>query len=103
MNDSLKNLYQFIQDFSLRQTNGAVYFKAAIVFELGDKKQTRYSEIHIITSDHLGSIYLLNPETELSELPDILDIKFFNFIYMPGQCLRAENREHLLLIFPMVN
>lgn len=100
MMESLSNLNRFIQDYDLRQTNGTVRFYAFILFYMNGNRTTKYSEIHIITSDKLSAVYFLNAEIGDAGLPDVFDLKKHRAIYSTGECLRLEKDKVQVSIYP---
>ena len=100
MTESLVNLNRFIQDHDLRQLNGTVRFSAFIIFYVNGNRITKYSEIHIITSDKLSAVYFLNTEISEAKLPDVFDLKKHRAIYNTGESLRLDNDIVQVLIYP---
>jgi hypothetical protein len=99
MKKSLESLNQFINDFNLRQPNGIVCFNAKINFK--DDAKTKESEVHIITSDNLATIYFLNLNPAMDGLTDMFDINIYSFDYIDKQFLKVENEKFSLSIFPV--
>ena len=100
MNESLLNLDRFIQDFCLRKPNGAIYFNATIIFCIDGNRKAEHSEVHIITSDNLGTLYFLNPQIIIYGLPDYFEARNYHFIYNSGECLKLEHNNYVIAIFP---
>jgi len=102
MNESLVNLTRFIEGFNLRRSNGAVYFNAIVILAINGIEKKEHTEVHIITSDQLGTIYFLNPAIKLYEFPDFFDAKKYLFSYVSGQCLKFEIGKYIISIYPQV-
>ena len=88
MNESVIALDDFIADFALRQADGVVYFYASIKFIIAGHEQTLDSDIHIITSDNLATIYILGLGTKAWEIPDMFTPKSDDFVYVNNQYLK---------------
>jgi hypothetical protein len=101
MKESLIDLNQFIADFKLRQPNGIVCFNAKINFYKDDDIITKETEVHIITSDNLATIYFLGLETSMDEVADMFDIKSYTFHYIDKQFLKVEKDNLSFSIFPV--
>jgi hypothetical protein len=100
MQESFLSLTRFIDDFNLRQPDGTVRFNAKIEFNLDGKSEAETLEIHIITSDSLGTIYLLPHEGSADSFPDMFDINHFDFIYN-SKCLEIKSGDLNVNIFPL--
>lgn len=101
MNESLTDLNRFIQDFSIKQPNGAAYFTAALIFYINGTRSIKYSEVHIITSDNIAAVYFIDPALSDTEFPTVFDIKKDKVIYITGECLRIEkDTDIMVLIYP---
>ena len=103
MNESIVHLNSFIRDFNLRKPNGVISFNAKIHFTIGEIIKTRESEIHIITSDNLASIYFINPSINTDGLPDMFDAKNTNLVYVNDQYLKIESSAHNIYLFPLTS
>jgi hypothetical protein len=103
MNESLQNLNRFIRDFNLRQPNGVVAFNAKIDFSTNQSSKTKQSEVHIITSDNLATIYFLSQDINSDGFPDMFDVKNTSFIYISNQYLKVETSNCTVSIFPADN
>lgn len=81
-------LVDFIDDFSLRQSGKAIYFNARIHFESEEKNITALAEVHIvgIKAKNINSIYIINPEINAHEIPDMLNDKSEIFEYRKKEC-----------------
>ena len=98
MKESLTALEQFISNFNLRQPNGVVFFNADIHFENNGHSETVQSEIHIITSDNIGALYILNlPGTDLM---DMFSVKKQLFT-CTAECLKIEADNYIVAITPV--
>ena len=84
MNLSTKNVANFISDFKLQQDDKTIYFNAVLEYHLPEEIKKINSEVHIITSDNLSTIYFLNPEIEKLGLEDMFDAKKENIHYQPA-------------------
>src|SRR5207249_9925505 len=89
MNISL-SLIEFIQDFNLRNSDGVVCFDAAIEFNIGGKVKKIRSEVQIVHIDDNDqeTIYLLNPDIKLHEVPDMFSSRNEIFTYFPLEYLK---------------
>ncbi len=90
MNDSVIALDNFIEDFALKQPDGIVYFYAAIQFVVNHHMKLLSSDVHIVTSDGLATIYLLGLDAEAPEIPDMFTAKKDVFTYVANEYLRIE-------------
>lgn len=99
MLESIQNLNQFILDFNLRHPNGIVCFKGKIGYIIDGISHSTESEMHIITSDNIAAIYILNLSNS-NELPDMFDINKFNFSYTTNKFLTIKNDKIELSIVP---
>jgi hypothetical protein len=103
MNESIVHLNSFIGGFNLRKPNGVISFNAKIDFITGGTIKTKDSEVHIITSDNLASIYFINPSINKDGLPDMFDAKNTNLIYINNQYLNIESGAYSISIFPLTS
>jgi hypothetical protein len=101
MSQSLPDLVQFIKDFGLRDPNAVTFFNARIEFIINEDVNTKESEVHIITSDHLACIYFLSPLISAENLPEMLDIKEYKFNYVKQSHLKIEGNDYVILLFPL--
>jgi hypothetical protein len=90
MNASVIALDHFIEDFALRHADGVVYFYANIQFLVNHHMQLLNSDVHIVTSDGLASVYLLGLDTRTWEIPDMFTAKKDVFTYVINEYLRIE-------------
>ena len=91
MNQSVTALNDFINDFSLKQPDGVVYFYANIQVVINNHFQLLNSDVHIITSDNLATIYILGQNNKSWEAPDMFTPKKDIFTYVENEYLRIEN------------
>jgi hypothetical protein len=103
MKESLLNLNEFIYDFNLRNPNGTISFNARIYFTIDQTIQTKDSEVHIITSDNLASIYFLSSAINSAELPDMFDLRTATLVYINNHYLKIEGNRYTVSIFPVAN
>ena len=91
MNQSIDALNKFIDDFALKQPNGIVYFYANIQMVINSHLQVLSSDVHIITSDNLATIYILSKSSKSWEGPDMFTPKKDSFTYIENEYLRIES------------
>ena len=100
-NKAIKN---FIEDFHLRQPNGVVVFPAKINFNLNGHIKQRYSEVHIVTSANLDTVYLLNKDLKFEELPDVLKASTETFKYVDNKYLLIKTKDsgNFIEVYPLL-
>ncbi|HMJ48767.1 MAG TPA: hypothetical protein VK498_15655 [Ferruginibacter sp.] len=95
---------KFIEDFKLRQSNGVVVFPAKINFNINGHTKQRYSEIQIVTSASLDTVYLLNKDLKFEALPDVLKASTETFKYIDHKYLliKTNNSGNFIEVYPML-
>ena len=88
MNNSFEALEQFINDYSLTIQDGTTAFPATVHIRLNGHLKIIASEIQIITSDNLGTVYILNLNKTEEHLPDMFEAKKSLFSYSKGAGLK---------------
>ena len=106
MRQSTNALYKFINDFALKQPDGVVNFNSIIQFHVGNNMQKLTSNIHIVTSANLDTIYIMDLNTRSWELPDMFTAEKDSFTYIEQECLRIEGKgpagNYVVTIYPLV-
>lgn len=104
MNESITALESYINDFALKEPDGIVYFYATIQFDVNGHLQELDSDVHILTSDNLATIYILGLGAKPWELPDMFTPKKDVFTYRKKQCLIIQGKgdagEYSVGIYP---
>lgn len=106
-NTSAKNITDFINGFGLRNPLGLVIFKAGIVVHVDGNPKTASSEVQIITSDDLMTVYLMDDAatTDL-QIPEMYNAYEHECKFIPWQCLainvNRETRHFTVAIFPKI-
>lgn len=93
MNASAEALTAFIREFKLRKTDGIVAFPATVQMYTNGKVQVIQSEVQVISSDHLDSLYLLSPDDDLAIIPEMFEAKHYSMDYLPGKCLVINSKD----------
>ncbi|MEO5944988.1 MAG: hypothetical protein ABIP30_17450 [Ferruginibacter sp.] len=88
MNISFEALEQFINDFNLTIENGIIAFSAILHIRLNGQLQVITSDVQVITSDNLGTIYLLGLDKNEGYVPDMFEAKKNLFSYTKGTGLK---------------
>jgi hypothetical protein len=96
---------RFIDDFSLKQPDGVIGFAAKVKFHLNGHTKTRYTEVQILKSNDLYTVYLINPDLPFEDLPDVFMLKASTFEYIPDDRLEIYtkgNTQDYVEIIPVV-
>ncbi|MEO7049162.1 MAG: hypothetical protein ABI091_27910 [Ferruginibacter sp.] len=88
MNISFDALEEFINDFNLAIENGIIAFSAILHIRLNGQLQVITSDVQVITSDNLGTIYLLGLDKNEGYVPDMFEAKKNLFSYTKGTGLK---------------
>ena len=102
MKTSIENLTRFIDDFGLKQPDNTIRFFAVLEYNVNGETKREESEVHIITSDHLASVYLLFEKVLNEHLPDLFDARKNVMAYKHRQYLSIEYPNGILFIHPKI-
>jgi len=86
--DSISELDIFLKEYQLKNDHGIAKFDARISILKKGNFHSLDSEIQVITSDGLASIYILKPREDDMDVPDMFDGKKFLFSFDPGRGLK---------------
>ena len=97
-------LEKFIEEFALRHPDGMISFPAKILFFINGHPKVRYSEVQIITSADLNTIYFLNNSFQPEDLPDIFKAPDEEFFHnnATGLTIRKVHSEDYIEISPIL-
>lgn len=95
---------QFITAFHLKHPDGMISFPAKINFNTNGHCRERYSEVHIVISANLNTIYLLNKNLESEEFRDIFKDPRDIFHFVKNKCLIIKSKEsdNYVEIYPII-
>ena len=104
MNQSIAALEEFISQLELRESNGVTFFQATIHLLISGNVQVQKSEVHIITSDNLATVYITDLDCAFFKLPQLFEAKKQLFIFINNKYLKIEGNGELekftLSIYP---
>jgi hypothetical protein len=103
----LKNreeLDKFIAEFNLKHPDGMISFPAKIIYYINEYPRLRYSDVQIITSADLNTIYFLNKNLQPEDLRDIFRAPEDIFIHQQdkGLVIKTENTRDIIEIYPIL-
>jgi hypothetical protein len=101
---SITDLENFITDFYLKDYKGVVSFDGMIHFYIEGRLKIFESNVQIITSNHLDTVYIVCNMDNVENMPDMFDPGHFSFTYVKRECLRIRpvdaNSKMVVSIFP---
>ena len=104
MNESVESLQEFIKEFSLKCLDGTAAFYATIHILLNGRLQLLNSNVQIITSNDLATIYILDLDTADGQLPDMFEAKKNLFTNVKGLGLKlsgkTSNGNFIISVYP---
>ena len=103
-NTSTKSINDFINGFGLKDPAGLTIFKAGIVVRKDGSATTAESDVHIITSNDLMTVYLMDDIVDELDIPEMYRGTEHVFSFIPWQCLQINVQQHesqlIIEIFP---
>ncbi|MEP6676783.1 MAG: hypothetical protein ABJA78_16605 [Ferruginibacter sp.] len=87
-NLSFKNITDFVEYFGLKSAEGAIVFNADIVINKTGESKTVESEVHIITSNRLMTVYLLDDAIADMGIAEMYPAVNYAIVYIPSECLK---------------
>jgi hypothetical protein len=88
---SIAALEHFITDFDLKDKDGVVNFNATVHLLMDGHFRVFESNIQIITSNHINTVYIIHGPENQSHLPEMFDPKSYNFGYAKREGLRINS------------
>lgn len=82
-------LFEFIDDFKLRQVGKGVCFDAAVHFNNAENTIIIQAEVHVvgIKAKEINTVYLIPSMTVSEEVPDMFNDQTEKFEYKKNECL----------------
>ena len=101
---NIEAINKFITGFNLKHPDGMISFPARLNFNTNGHSRERYSEVHIVTSANLNTIYFLNKNLQTEDFRDIFKAPRDIFHYVSDKCLIIKSKEtdNYVEIYPMV-
>ncbi len=100
---NIEAINKFITAFNLKHPDGMISFPAKINYNTNGHSRERYSEVHIVTSANLNTIYFLNKNLESEEFRDIFKAPrdIFHFVEDKGLIIKSKESDKYVEIHPI--
>ena len=101
---NIEAINKFITAFNLKHPDGMISFPAKLNFNTNGHSRERYSEVQIVTSANLNTIYFLNKNLQNEEFRDIFKAPRDIFHFVKDKCLiiKSKDGDNYVEIFPIV-
>lgn len=101
---NIEAINKFITSFDLKHPDGMISFPAKLNFNTNGHSRERYSEVQIVTSANLNTIYFLNKNLQIEDFRDIFKAPRDIFHYVKDKCLivKSSETDNYVEIYPIV-